>query len=76
MANGTNTTNTTLGSQYTYVITLKKLISSTSVTNIMVVKNTQAYLLAEMPSQVQQSTKPLTGSYRITCPDPVDNMLY
>jgi len=29
-----------------------------------------------MPSQVQLSSKPLTGRYRVTCPDPVDNLLY
>lgn len=40
MANGTNTTNATLEASRVYHIVLKKLITGTSVSNIMVIKQT------------------------------------
>lgn len=73
LANGTNTTNATEATSYVYHITMKKLIDGTSVSNIGSISKTSATIAVELPTAVMTSTAPLSGSYRITCPDPVGN---
>lgn len=68
LANGTNTTNATEASQYVYHITLKKLISGSSVSKIMISKQTQATIAVSEPKDVQLSSEPMSGKFRITCP--------
>lgn len=68
MTNGTITTNVTEAASYVYHIQLLRLISGTSVSNIMVSKQTQATITVEQPKDVQLSSEPLTGKFRITCP--------
>lgn len=68
MANGTNTTNVTEAASYVYHIKMLKFISGSSVANIMVSKQTQATITVDQPSDVQLSSPPLTGKFRITCP--------
>jgi len=52
LANGTNTTNATAATSSVYHIVLKKLIAGTSVSNIMLIKSTQAGIQVEQPSAV------------------------
>ena len=68
MANGTNTTNVTEAASYVYHIKMLKFISGSSVANIMVSKQTSATITVDQPSDVQLSSPPLTGKFRITCP--------
>ena len=68
MANGTNTTNSTEATSYVYHIKMLKFIDGASVTNIMVSKQTKATIVVEQPIDVQLSSPPLSGKFRITCP--------
>jgi hypothetical protein len=73
-ANGTNTTNVTLATERVYHVVVRKLISQSSVSNIQVIKQTQATVTVEQPTMVQLSDQPVKGKYRITCPIPGNDM--
>jgi hypothetical protein len=74
---GTNTTTASEAATYVYHLTLKKLVAQSSVNNIMNIKKSGSpSVTIELPSAVQLSSPPLTGSYRITCPGPEGNDLY
>lgn len=67
--NGTNTTNVTLATSYVYHVVTRKLISTVSVSKVLVAaQQTQATVSVELPSDVQLSSAPLSGKFRITCP--------
>jgi len=68
LANGTNTTNATAATSRVYHVVVRRLMSQTSVSNVLVIKATQAGITVEQPAMVQLSDKPLTGNFRITCP--------
>ena len=66
--NGTETTNQTEAVQSVYYITVRKLITGPSVSNILVIKTTTtATITVDLPSVVGLSAPPLTGKYRIKC---------
>lgn len=69
-ANDTETTNLTLGVKSLYNITLRKLITGPSVSNIMAMKSGSASLVTiNMPTDVQLSSTPLSGKFKIQCMD-------
>ena len=66
--NGTETTNQTEAVQSVYYITVRKLITGPSVSNILVIKTTTtATITVDLPSVVGLSAPPLTGKFRIKC---------
>jgi hypothetical protein len=65
LANGTNTTNATLAETYVYHVVLKKLITGTSVNTIL---STTPNTMITLPMEVQTSSPPLAGHFKITCP--------
>jgi hypothetical protein len=67
-ANGTNVSDAAEAETYVYHIVMRKLISTVSASNIILSKQTQASVTFELPSTVEQSSAPLTGKFRITCP--------
>jgi hypothetical protein len=53
-----------------YTITLRKLRVGPSTTNVLVAKtSTTSTINVELPSQVQLSSAPLRGKYRVKCTD-------
>jgi len=69
MANGTNTTNATLGTTHVFHITLQKLINGVSAINTLIAKATTATVVVDLPDTVQKSSPPISGKFRIRCID-------
>jgi hypothetical protein len=70
-ANGTVTTNYTEVVSSVYYITLNRLVSTLTASSIMIVKTgTAATISVELPADVQVSSLPLSGYYRVKCIDP------
>jgi hypothetical protein len=69
-ADGVVTTDDDLSVKRVYHLILRRLRDSASTTNILVAKTTStATITALPPSQVQLSSKPLSGKYKIKCVD-------
>jgi len=70
-SNGTETTNSTEATSYVYMVTLTRLIDdiSTSLINIIPI-STAATITVDLPSDVQLSATPLSGTFRVKCVDP------
>ena len=65
---GAETEDESLAVQSVYYITVRKLISGPSVSNILVIKtSTTATITVDLPQVVGLSATPLSGSYRIKC---------
>jgi hypothetical protein len=75
--NGTNTTNATLCQRSVYNVTLKRLISGVSVSNVMATKSgTAASISFLLPGQVQSSGIPLTGKFKVQCVNSQNQVSY
>ena len=69
-ADGNETTSTSDAAKYVYNITTKKMINGTSLNTVYVSKTTTAATITvEMPTEVQTSQQPLSGSFRVKCVD-------
>lgn len=69
MANGTSTTNQTLGTTHIFHIALTKLINGVSAINTLIAKSTTAIVAVALPDTVQKSSPPVSGKFRIRCID-------
>lgn len=69
-SSGNVTTNATETVKNVYNITMKKLIAAESVSSIMTAPiGTSASISVEYPSQVQLSTAPMSGNFKVKCVD-------
>jgi hypothetical protein len=69
-SSGNETTNSTESVKNVYNITMKKLISTESVTSIMqLTTTTKSTIKVEYPAEVQTSTAPMSGKFKIQCVD-------
>jgi len=77
LANDTETTNKTESVKSVFHIRVKKLIKSTSASSITVVPiTTKATITIDLPKDVQKSSTPLGGWYKIKCIDPEGYVSY
>jgi hypothetical protein len=67
---GNETTNATESVKNVYTITMKKLIATESTSKIYVAKiTTKSSISIEYPSEVQLSTAPMSGNFKVQCVD-------
>jgi len=69
-SNDKETTDSGAATKRVYIIELKKLINGVSTSSILFSKlKTKAQVKIELPSEVRQSSPPMSGKYKVKCVD-------